>query len=124
MGSMKRWRWLLLLLVALLPLRGWVGDAMAGEMLRQQVAAVSEAVDIQAVAHHDCMGQEQAPADAPQTMGADCPTCAACQVCSSAAVILSTATPAAIAYSAPCPACAITHYDSAERSLALKPPIS
>lgn len=31
-------RWLLLLLIALLPLRGWVAESMAGEMLQQHLA--------------------------------------------------------------------------------------
>lgn len=35
------YRWLLVLLIALLPLRGWVGDAMAGQMLEQRLATVA-----------------------------------------------------------------------------------
>jgi hypothetical protein len=35
-------RWFMFLLIALLPLRGWVGEAMAGQMLAQQLVAIEK----------------------------------------------------------------------------------
>lgn len=71
-------RWLLLLLIALLPLRGWVAESMAGEMLQQHLAvAAAQPAGTAAgsAGHHpmsDCMDHPapQAyagdPADMPQ----------------------------------------------------------
>jgi hypothetical protein len=52
-------RWLFVLLVVLLPLRGWVGGAMAGEMLARHVAAAQAASQPASQATH-----AQAPAAA------------------------------------------------------------
>lgn len=128
MGPMRRW--FVLLLIALLPLRGWVGEAMAGEMLGQHVAAAAATQAQQAqVPSHDCMGH-QAAADlggeqeTAQSASGDCPTCASCQVCSS--IVLAT-------QAAPVPAAAFgntlvprmgTRFASAEPAPAFKPPIS
>ena len=135
MGAMRRW--FVLLLIALLPLRGWVGEAMAGEMLGQHVAAAASAQAQQAqaaspqaqAASHDCMGHQAAASlggeeEAPQSASGDCPTCASCQVCSS--VVLAT-------QAAPLPPAAFgntlvprmgTPFASAEPAPAFKPPIS
>ncbi|MGV3493509.1 MAG: hypothetical protein ACO1OY_06545 [Ramlibacter sp.] len=95
-------RWLLLVMVLLLPLRAWVGDAMAGQMLQQAMPPAAHAMAQPATApaaphhahagptlHHDC---DEAPAATGQpdpgddaAMG-DCPTCASCQACSAVAL--------------------------------------
>lgn len=87
-------RWFLLLLIALLPIRGWVGDAMAGQMIGQHIAATSIATVAVAnqgaslPGHDGCAGHSMAatpaPAEAPATdINADCGTCTSCQVCHS-----------------------------------------
>jgi hypothetical protein len=99
-------RWLLLVMVLLLPLRAWVGDAMAGQMVQQAMPPAHAMVQAAPAAamhhaqagptlHHDC---DEAPSAAMQpghgddaAMG-DCPTCASCQACS--AIALSPVEPA------------------------------
>jgi hypothetical protein len=127
-------RWLLVLLVALLPLRGWVGDAMAGQMLQQQLAAAVAAVPAGqghhpgANAHADCMGHQAPAADAGVALDgsptADCPTCASCQACSSVALASVAPAPMAARFSQPPPASFDRAHASAERASAFKPPIS
>jgi hypothetical protein len=118
-------RWLLLILAVLLPLRAWVGDAMAGEMLDQQVAAHVHQQGEPPPAAHDCdhhgapaAEQEQAHAHP----AADCPTCSACQVCSS--VALSPLPPAVTVgvFHHPPPQHVQRAFSSAEPVLAFKPP--
>lgn len=129
-------RWLLLVMVLLLPLRAWVGDAMAAEMMGQRVAAQAQAEvhhgghhgEAAAMVHgHDCDEHAQAqPADdtpgASATPAGDCPTCASCQACSSVALWPSVA-PGSLpripqaAPDAPQPA-----YASADAGHAFKPP--
>lgn len=129
MAAMRRW--LVLFLVLLLPLRGLVGEAMAGEMLAQ--AAQGHAPQTHApqahAAAHDCdhhgadhAGEAHAAASDAAATPVDCPTCAACQVCSSVAVIPSAFAPASERLSqAPPPAVPLAFY-SAEPSHAFKPP--
>jgi hypothetical protein len=142
-------RWLLVVMVLLLPLRGWVGDAMAGQMLQQHVAIVSAVVgqsappgqahahaDASAPAHggghaqaHDCdhaQGHVPAAGDGGQHANghADCPTCASCQVCSSVALSSVAWLPAPVAYSHPQPQADQPSFASAEPALADKPPRS
>jgi hypothetical protein len=117
-------RWLLVVMIALLPLRAWVGDAMAGEMLQQRVAvAAQQAVEAPS---HDCMGHGQAaPAPHDEAAGnADCPTCASCQVCSAVALVVMPVSPAANVHSQVPPPSRERSHPSAERAPAFKPPIS
>jgi len=135
---------LLALLIALLPLRGWVGDAMAtqmaaGQLQHQQTQAASpashghEAMDAMHAGHeeastevsvtlHDCAG----PADESSSHAADghCETCAACQACHT--VALSPTAPGVMpAFSAPTlPRPATDSFASADAALRQKPPIS
>ncbi|MDO9506791.1 MAG: hypothetical protein Q8S12_01055 [Hydrogenophaga sp.] len=51
--------WFLVLMIALLPLRGWVGDAMAVEMLAMPVHA-SVAMDEHGADHDQCACDEHA----------------------------------------------------------------
>jgi hypothetical protein len=117
-------RWLLLILVLLLPLRGLVGEAMAGEMLAQAMQQAHAPQHEHATAHdcehHDAQHTHEAQASA-GTHG-DCPTCAACQVCSSAAVIPSAAAPSSNRLSQAPPPAVLLAFHSAEPTHAFKPP--
>lgn len=133
---------LLALMIALLPIRGWLGDAMAVEMVRHSLPAASlvaeaSAASVAADAHcHEAMAME---ADSGMdTMahhagshddngGADhqgCGTCTACQVCHTVALggmpVVDTV------HSAPQapPAARAARFASAEPAPGLKPPIS
>ena len=139
-------RRLLLLLVCLLALRGWVGEAMAGEMLRQHLAAAPGMPAAHAMAQpgassDDCRdgighasqpamqhGEHHATGTAGPAAGAsaadDCPTCASCQVCSSVGLGVAVATLPAGAFSQAPPATVPARHPSAERVPAYKPPIS
>ena len=114
-------------MIVLLPLRGWVGDAMAGQMLQQQLAGVASASAQvgPSVAHEDCMGHA-APADEAATPAspADCPTCASCQVCSPVALAFDATMPRPLTLVAPVPASPLARFASAEPAPAFKPPIS
>lgn len=123
---------LLALLVALLPLRGWVGDAMATGMLVQHIGMAQHAAnrsDAAPAAHPeahtatpvaDCHGQA---ASAEQTDSAQ-HNCAACNLCHSASF--------APVWTDWQPALAPAHrpsagnrlYTSADTAARLKPPIS
>lgn len=110
-------------MLLLMPLRGWVGDAMAVEMMGRHAPATPVAAVAQA-ADHDCAGHGQAAEPGVLPAASDCPTCASCQVCSSVAVIF---VPAAAV--APLPTAAVlwrvdTRFASAEPVPAFKPPIS
>lgn len=120
-------RWLLLVLVLLLPLRGLVGEAMAGEMLARATQQAQPAPQQHAAAH-DCdhHGSAQgtvhhAPAPA-KAQPADCPTCAACQVCSSVAFLPTLLTPAGERLSQAPPPAVSPAWRNAEPALAFKPP--
>jgi hypothetical protein len=140
-------RWFVLLLIALLPLRGWVGEALAAPMLAQHVAAAAAHAQVHAQgeghgaghahgthdAHaamlHDCAGHTPAhDAAAPQDGAAqdpgDCGTCAACQVCSAVALAVPSASTLVAAFGLARPAQAEPLFASAEPSQGVKPPIS
>lgn len=126
-------RWLPFLLVLLLSLRGLVGDAMAGQMMAQQLAGphAAPAAAAQAMAGHDCdsHGHAQAAGAQPQAgdpshspTPEDCPTCASCQVCSSLAMSASPVVTPALPAVRSQPQQASASYPSAEPALAFKPP--
>lgn len=117
-------RWLLLLLIALLPLRGWVGEAMAGEMAQRQVqaAAAVQATERTQHAHDDCAGHDD-DAAASHHHG-DCPTCAGCQACSAAALVSFVATPAIQRLPQALPTAPEPSSRDAGPQTVLKPPIS
>lgn len=89
----------LALMIVLLPLRGWAGDAMATEMASMSgamnsVAASAHETGAKGLFDHqngaletenavpDCHEQVAAQTDADNTAGGDhCGTCQACQVC-------------------------------------------
>jgi hypothetical protein len=137
---------LLALMIALLPIRGWLGDAMAVEMVRHSLPAAALLVSQQA----SSSGAMAAEAHCHEAMGADssmdamahaagshdsssndndadhqgCGTCTACQVCHTVALggmpLIDTV------HSAPQapPAAHAARFASAEPAPGLKPPIS
>ena len=136
---------LLVLMIALLPIRGWLGDAMAVEMVRHSLPAASvvaeatpatmastaadahchEAMDAadsgmdNTMAHHDDGHDSHNSTD-----HQSCGTCTACQVCHTVAL---GGTPLVdIAHGAPQapPAAHAARFASAEPVPGLKPPIS
>ena len=135
---------LLALMIALLPIRGWLGDAMAVEMVRHALPAsslVEQEASLDSVvadAHcHEAMGaaddsgmdtMAHHPDDGNSSdHGTDhqgCGTCTACQVCHT--VALGGMPLVDIAHSAPQapPAARAARFASAEPVLGLKPPIS
>lgn len=129
MSAMRRW--LLVLMVLLLPLRGWVGEAMAGQVLQERVAHVHQvpaaAVHADHAGHHGQGAASTHPgADdhhglLPSAHG-DCGSCAACQVCSSVALSPSPPVIATGSFSQPPPETVQRAYTSAEPLLAFKPP--
>lgn len=126
----------LALMIALLPLRGWVGEAMAGQMAAQQLIAIksgavgpvsigagagfSSQVSMQAMP--DCPGHM---ADADETAKADtCACCNHCQVCSTAALQVGPALLPGLAAPHARPLLNAERFASVPRALAIKPPIS
>jgi hypothetical protein len=118
--------WLLVFLVLLLPLRGWAGDAMAGQMLQQHTPAHvhEQAAAPDALPGHDCdhHGTEAGQAQDAPLPASDCPTCASCQACSSVALSTPAVTLALARCHHPAPCAAQPACTSAEPTLAFKPP--
>jgi len=132
---------LLALMIALLPIRGWLGDAMAVEMVRHSLPAASlvaetSAASMTADAHcHEAMDTDSGmdtmahhAGSHDDNGGADhqgCGTCTACQVCHT--VALGGGMPLVdTVHSAPQapPAARAARFASAEPAPGLKPPIS
>ena len=141
---------LLALMIALLPLRGWVGDAMATQMAaahaqhRQHGAADDAATKtIAASAHHmgaeshlgheemppeasmvmhDCAGQT--PDSAPQSSDTGCDSCAACQACHTVALSLAAPDHSPVFQGRSLLRPAPDQFASADAALGQKPPIS
>lgn len=135
---------LLVFLVALLPLRGWVSDAMATGMLASQVQqhqiatkkVATHGHEAETKAHHDI---ETGVADAAQS-AADCPghasgaeahathaqcdACSFCQVCHTVALFPAAAGVAAVFDLRTRPCATVSRFASAEAALGQKPPIS
>ncbi|MFS2053287.1 hypothetical protein ACEN9J_30005 [Variovorax sp. Varisp41] len=134
----------LALMIALLPVRGWLGDAMAIEMVRHSMPAAEavagaaqaateahchEAGDMAMSAMDGASREDHAMADGHGDDGdhashQGCGTCTACQVCHS--VALGGTELSGIAHDAPqaAPAAPAARFASTEPFLGLKPPIS
>jgi len=119
---------LLAVMITLLPLRGWVGDAMAMELgAHAMAAAQAEAVH---AAADDCHEHGQAQANAPtaaehsEAHGQDCGNCSACQICHSVALASALPTFSTAALPAVPPVGTSRQLTSAERAPGFKPPIS
>ncbi|MGH6638245.1 MAG: hypothetical protein ACREBY_06520 [Polaromonas sp.] len=138
------------LMIALLPLRGWFGDAMATEMALAQLQhqqpatkiianhahkpgaeahfdhepAASKAADaVQAVqVAHDCTGQPAG--DASHAADAHCESCSACQACHTVALSPAAAKLNPVFSALTLPRAAAAQFASAEAALGQKPPIS
>jgi hypothetical protein len=129
----------LALMIALLPLRGWVGDAMAMELasetLEQPVSAIESGAnhahammvaadsDAKTLMHADCQEHAPSPDDSSQA-ASDCETCTSCQICHTVALTPTLPQLAAASVPAARPQAASTFFASAERAPGFKPPIS
>lgn len=133
-------RLFLFILIALLPLRGWVGDVMAMEMASQQLNTIlSVATHAQptgatgqfgsqnaAATHSECPGHPaMASGDASDnTASGHCNTCGVCQICHTVALAGTAAfNPPQAVFVLPLPL-GSTRFASALPAPSLKPPIS
>ena len=141
--------WLLVLLIALTPLRGWAVDVMAvavagfpaqhmaamqGRVASTSFTAAAEQTERQGAGtpHADCMGHSDhdavTPGDAesPQDddAAAHCDTCSACQLCSSAALVVLIGIAPLIPAFQGVPVALRTAFTSVEPARGFKPPIS
>lgn len=141
---------LLALMIALLPLRGWVGDAMATQMAAAHVqhgqlasAEQSATKTIAASAHHmgaeGHSGHEETSPEATMAMhdcagntsdsstptnDAGCESCAACQACHTVALSLATSDQSPVFKGRSLLRPAPDQFASADAALGQKPPIS
>ena len=137
--------WFFIIMIALLPLRGWVSDAMATNMAAPQVqhtqqiatkAIATHAHDTGAKAHfdHEFVVAEAAPtaADCPghafvdEAHAADthCESCSVCQACHTVALSPAAAEASAVFNLSTLPCAATAQFASAETALGEKTPIS
>jgi len=125
----------LVLMIALLPLRGWVGEAMAGHMAAHQLSAIKSvaaspdgtgaAADFSSQAAMQAMPDcHERPAAAEPVAADVCASCSHCQVCAAVAFEPGTALLAGLAAAPARPATAAERFASAPRAAAIKPPIS
>lgn len=121
------------LMIALLPLRGWVGDAMAMTPASHAMPASHPGHTPEAHAdladchgHADMAHAEHSNPDAHDAHAAssDCGSCSACQICHSVAMTPMLPVFAADVLPASAPQSAIRELASAERAPGYKPPIS
>jgi len=129
-------RWLLILLMAVLPLHGWAGATLsvARALGHDAPAAVHATLShAQAVAEAgrvdpDCLEHGAAPHHGGAAQGGDdtgaCPTCPACHACSPAALVSAMIEAASPAFGTPRPDGASSRFASAEPAPGFKPPIS
>ena len=138
---------LLILMIALLPLRGWAGDAMATEMAAGQVAQVQQmhvatksiaakdhAASVKAYFDHetavpdavrtvaDCAGHGAEDTD--HGGGSHCDTCSACQACHTVALAHAAPNVSSTFQAFSLPHSAADQFASADAALRQKPPIS
>ena len=121
--------WFLVLLIALLPLRSGLADAMAMGLVcppaaSTHVMADMDSDDHQQHQHHGDGHQADAPSQpTAASLCQDGSLCSACQICHSATAV-PTELPLVLSEQArAAPAAALGGFASAERALVLKPPI-
>lgn len=121
---------LLALMIALLPVRGWVGNAMAVDMAAQQVMLAQAAPNAETSAAtsampEDCpMNVQAIEAETPKADSAHCNGCNTCELCLAlASFTWPGLQPAAFTLHAE-PLAGGTLFTSAERASSFKPPIS
>ncbi len=118
-----------ILMIALLPLRGWAGHVMAVDMAAQQITAVQHAAATQAQNDAvssmpaDCPMQGQAADDGTSKSSTQC-SCDTCELCVAMASAKEAGFFKANFTPRTKPPAAIAGFSSAERSTGLKPPIS
>lgn len=125
-------------MIALLPVRGWVGHAMAVDMAAQQVTLAQQATPdaepgaAASAMPEDCPMHAQASSptdmagdpDAPVANGSYCEGCNTCQLCLAlASFTWADPQPSAFIPHAE-PLTGGSHFTSAERASGFKPPIS
>ena len=135
---------LLILMIALLPLRGWAGDAMATGMAAGQVAQILQRqIATESIAAHDHAASEgahfyqEAAVQQDSHMAADCAghsvdngdashcdACAACQACHAVALSHSVPKVPSSFQAFSLPRSAADQFASADAALRQKPPIS
>jgi hypothetical protein len=115
---------LILLLVALLPLRTWAADAMALHMAQRVHAGGVVDAAVTTVAHANCHeAQADATADGPASPD-PCTTCAACQACFTVALVMPASQHIAQTLAHSPPHTGSAQFTSAWIALGQKPPIS
>jgi hypothetical protein len=125
--------YLIILMIALLPLRSWAGDVMAVSMATQvvtsagaDVAAQRASADVKDCAGHSGSHSETTTAGADVGLADDghCKTCVTCQICHSVALVsldvLTSGAPEASRLKSPSAAT----FASAPLADSVKPPIS
>jgi hypothetical protein len=115
-------RIILILMLVLLPLRGWTTDAMGSAML-MPVNPMPIAAQVEANAHTDCLGHETNEEVTAQGDDA-CPTCTLCQICHTVALSAPIITVSSAAMTFALPTTTLPRYASADPALRIKPPIS
>jgi len=113
------------LMIFLLQLRGWTGDAMATHLVTTAVSSeTGSARTHQKSALTDCAGhQDSGQADSSVSKTASGETCQACQACHTVA-LPSTATIDSVLFVAPSPPLVrAAEFTSADAALGQKPPI-
>ena len=129
---------LIALMIALLPLRGWVGDAMAMQMAltghhapasetSQHADGDSEGTNsyvstIASAAAGDCAGHTGTQSIGDEPDAAHCEACTMCQTCHTVAVLQPPSLLAAIQANPTSPPATMHAFASADRALFLKPP--
>lgn len=121
------------LMIALLPLRVWVGDAMAMEQLASALgnmhatASAPQEQRHEAQPCHEHAGEahaDPAGADDSSLAAGDCASCTVCQICHSVALTSALPWVAAAALPTTAPHTHAILHASAERAPGFKPPIS
>ncbi len=127
---------LVALMIVLLPLRGWAGNAMAVDMAAQQVLMTQKAAraDVANTAESampaDCTMHAQAltgklvDSGSPGAAGSSCSDCSTCQLCLAIASFTWTSVTAYAFESPAAPIAVHIRFSNADRAASLKPPIS
>lgn len=136
---------LIALMIALLPVRGWMSDAMAADPLAATVAETDVAHEIRAshanasraeatyhseisvkvkpMQHADCAGHDTAT-QATSCMEPHGNTCTLCQTCHTVALSAPAVSLAAMSLPHALPPAVLPRFVSADCALCIKPPIS
>ena len=118
----------LILMIALLPLRGWVSDAMATGMLASHEAGTKAHQDTETVVADvtptaaDCPGH--AAGAESHAADAHCESCSVCQACHTVALSPTGTDVTAVFNLSMLPWAAVAQFSSAETALGEKTPIS